>query len=376
MKKLLFRFVTYLPAAMLIVFLSWFFIGIHRINNLNHKKMLAGLSNYLSAKEGESMPLPSEIGDAGNSKSDIWIFGESSVVISDRGTFADYLGQRLSGTDTNVRVVNMGLSGIDSFAIEKRVRAALSEAVKKPDLMIFYFGHNDYSNSFFLYITPNYLSYFDPLIKIRYMMDPGTRNKTGIPFSYYAGLTRQKIFKSLLLLHLLRLNASDFKPCFGEILKHYKTNTGLIIKTAAGANIPVIFITPIGNLHAEPYGDMKETAYFYKKGLEIRDYNKSIFYLTKAKDSEFLNFSIRAKSDMNDYIRSLRGKNICVYDLEKYLIKTKFKFNGGNFTDSLHLNYKTHEIIANGLYDIIMSDKNIRQRLMPAGENVSAPAHR
>ena len=130
-----------------------------------------------------------------------------------------------------------------------------------------------------------------------------------------------------------------------------------MIRTVQEKKIPLLIVTPIGNLHAEPYGDITKTTKYFRKGLHATDYAKKMEYLATARDSEFITGDIRAKTGLLKYLRDIIQPNVHVLDLEQELLNKEFPFDHTCFMDYFHLNDRSHQLVAEYLYDFIIRNK-------------------
>lgn len=279
----------------------------------------------------------------------VYVYGGSSVVDNKEFIFSTFLERNLINHFNNVAVVNFGVAGLNSHAVKDRVISTVNE-LGAPDIVIIYSGHNDYTHGFFHSITFNPTLYLQGMVdKFPFPLSDKMRNR----------LTREAggpLLNFLQSIRVVSFDGSNFKWINDFVLDNYKTNTDEINQFLTEKDVDVIHITTIGNLEAEPYGDIKITRDYYRKGMKSDDYQKRIEYLKKAMDSELFTYEIRTHSDLNDYLRNLKGSNINVLDLENKLIERKFEFGFNDFTDYLHFTKNTHFLIGDLLYQKIVED--------------------
>ncbi len=280
----------------------------------------------------------------------IYVYGGSSVVAGTRDAiFSNTIERKLNDRFGNVTVVNFGAAGLDSAIVRDRVISTIGE-LGAPDFVIIYSGHNDYTNGFFHTDTFNPTHYLREVVdKFPLTLSDRMRNR----------LTREAggpLLNFLQSIRVVSFDGNDFEPINDLVLDNYKENIEEINQFLIDKDVDTIYITTIGNLEAEPYGDIKITRNYYRKGMKSRDYDERVGYLRKAMDSEIFTHDIRAHSDLNDYLRNLAGDRIHVFDLERELIERRFDFGSNDFIDYLHFTGRTHLLIGDLLYEMMVGD--------------------
>lgn len=182
-------------------------------------------------------------------------------------------------------------------------------------------------------------------------------------FRWYSACKRPAILEILQKLRLVSIDYKDYPIYNDMILGSFKNNVKDIIDITKSKEIPIILITPVGNLHAKPYGEVDKVNRLYDKGIRSDNYETSIYYLRKAKEEETLTGVIRAKDELLDYLRQINNTRVYVYDLEKELIEEKFGFGEEDFIDYLHFKERSHKLIASKIFEFISDNKNIRKFL-------------
>ena len=272
----------------------------------------------------------------------IFVYGGSSV-----SSFPTKLDSLFS--EESVKVVNFGMGAIDSNHVKKRV-LSLPEINITPDLVVIYSGHNDYTN---YYHMSGFNRHFEDFLGFSSFLT-FTRLHHPVPGRDFRG----PFFNLLQHFGLIDFDGNEFDIVNDMILDNFISNNEEIQSFLREKNIPMLYITTIGNLEARPYGDIDITEEYYKKGIHANDYEERIHYLRKAMDSELFTFDIRAHSDLNDYIRSLSDhSDIYVLDLEKRLMNEEFAFGHSEFSDYLHFRHSTDRKIAEILHDTIIRDE-------------------
>jgi hypothetical protein len=322
---------------------------IREIRAVDPAEIRKNVTDYLAQRKPESFPFSGEILQQDGSRTTIFAFGASNLMLSDSGrTFPDYLAE----SHNDIRVVNLGVSGIDSFSIRQRVSEALSAA--RPDLILLYYGDNDYNSAYHNALLPAYFEKFDSLLRLPYVF----YSTTGA-YEWFARLNRPKLYKFFETLRLIRIDHTAFEPANQIILDYFILNNEAILKMASDRSIPVVLITPVGNLHAEPYGDT-ETSTFYGNGMAATDYLQSHVSLQKAIDTEIFTYDLRAKSPLFRYMRNTDYPNVHVLDLGRKLEEKRFGFGKDDFLDYVHFNDKSHRLVAGVIYDFLKQNNLIK----------------
>ena len=350
---------VWLPSLVLLVTVVSLVIDIVRLNTVRSDAVHLDVAKFLEEREATVVPFPEEYEALGNSTRNILVFGGSSVVISDGETFSTYLGRRLRKTVANVRVVNLGVNAIDSFSLKVRVLASLSGLKGRgdPALIVIYAGHNDYTNPYQFVVTPAYQAFRWELKLIRFLF---SRDES---WFWFVRERTPPLLYALQVSGAVRFDDLDYTATNDLILRHFQQNLSAILVAAADRHIPVVLITPIGNLYAQPYGALDATHAYYDMGLESERYEERLHYLMAARDSEIFTLSIRAKSRLIDYLRALNSEGVYVFDLESKLIEERFQFGNSDFLDYFHLNDRTHRLVADRLAEFMLSRAEISSAL-------------
>lgn len=330
---------------------------IREIHGVDPAAVYRDLESALPRRHPHSFPLPEEILLRDDSKLTVYLFGASSLVLSDGAVFHDYLEE----AHDDLQVVNFGISAIDSLTIRQRVAEAFT--IARPDIMVLYYGHNDYNVVYHLYILPNYFSQFDCLLRLSYPFRDRSRPEALFAddeYDVFYRLNRPKLFSRFQRLGLVTIDHDAYLAVNNLILDYFKKHNEAILEMAATHGVPVVLITPVGNLRAEPHGDLSTTA-LYRKGMAATDYRESIEHLKMARDAELFTYDLRAKSALVRYIRELRHPNVHVLDLEKKLEEMRFGFGGEDFVDYFHFNDRTHRLIADVIYDFLKEKKLLKK---------------
>gem|GEM_PF-3593643 len=293
-----------------------------------------------------------------------YIFGGSSVAFQHEispDNISVYL-QGYLGAKSNEkhRVYNFAMGGLDSFSVKKRV--AVSVQRHKPDLIIIYSGHNDFSNA---YKTCRYASGLallkngmlsDRVLQLMFYLSRIIRlqTATGMPYEVWKkGTIEPRLFSFLAQSGFLKIKYNQLEYLNRVIVKYFKRNMESIISLAAGKSIPVVLVTPVFNLHVQLNPMTEQMENLYLGGLTEPDYNKRIEMLTRAKDHDVFSREIRAKTMLLEEIRSMARPGVFVFDLENDLKKTGFEFSDEEFAHNDYVHFNNHHLIAQKLYNFI-----------------------
>ena len=373
-KSLLFHVVLFLPLTLLILLLADIVKGIYILNNIDYREIEEELTEYLSTKEPVSFPMPVESLSNEKEISRIFLFGASSVLITNGHTFADYLENALSQNGKKVKIINFGVLGVDSFSIKKRIRDALKSSETAPRAAILYLGHNDYNSPYHNIIFPHYESFgfflrlaypvfrsFDYLSRIgSHFLDTERPFISLHDFYWFDRFYRPRVIKLLQACRLVRIESASYGKLNSMILNKFRKNVNEMIDILSSRGVRTIIVTPIGNLRAEPFGSIFETTDEYNLGLKTVEYDESLAHFLKARDAELFTFDVRAKSGLINWLKGTRQKNVNVLDLEGILMNRKFSFGYSHFMDYFHFNDAGHKLVARCLHDMVINEDSIK----------------
>jgi lysophospholipase L1-like esterase len=353
MKKVIFYCILLLPAIVLSIVACLMSYDIYVTRNVSINKVNVELKKYLNNKPAITFRVQSSVSKLKKGKKNIFVFGESSLVITDGNTFTNYLNKYYN----DINAINLGVAGIESQSLKKRIDYCLNLA--EPDMVVLYFGHNDYNMAYHNSVLSNFFSRFDLLTRIAYVLHDKTRRTDVIwhqDLFWYSRLFRPVLYDGLNRIGLLNLDTINFDDVNNQILHYYIQNTEAILNSVSRKNIPVIIITPIGNLAARPYGGNK-THLLYSDGIKEPYYYDSVRLLKEARDKEFMTYDIRAKTALLNYIRGIKKNNVFILDLESELESRHFNFDYTGFIDYFHFNDKTHQLISHVIHDYLKKNE-------------------
>ena len=389
LKLVLFYAAILIPLGLLIILTLSIVMKVFTINTIDYEKIYSNLENYLKAdkgqiglslnegeltirynykiKEGPYKPRIKKVKFTPNpDNSLIYVYGSSPVVaklpLSKDLLFPALLEKLLNSgrKGKEIELYNFGLESFDSFDIKKLLEATVE--FKKPNLIIFYEGHMDYESAYIANIKREFYflrgKFFRYLFGVAFLKQAYT-NIDPVKQIVEIGdwVIRATVEPNLLNLvqraSVVTIPSEPFKRYNRLIESYYGKNVKEIIALCNEYDVLIIFVVPVANLHAKPFGIYDITQRYYKLGLAEEDYHKRIAYLNKAKDSEIFTGDLRAKTAMNDFLRTLNQEDVYVLDLENELIKEKNVFDYQYFYDIGHVKPRLHKMIADYLYDFI-----------------------
>jgi lysophospholipase L1-like esterase len=382
-RQTVFWAILLLPLACVVFLAVSFVVDVVRLRTIRVEAIAALLDVYLATKQPHTFPPPDGFFELKEQHRHIFLFGESSVVISDKLTMGQYLEQTLSAPATlvtrrrdDLRVVNFGVSGIDSHSIKARVEQAFQYTKVKPALLLLYFGHNDF-NIGYKYVVNGpdapFGNLFNPFLRMTYLLSGGQFDfRDQFPvfgtarynFFWYGMYHRPRVFDFVQRLGLWTVDNEAYRALDLKMLEKFKTNTEGILALARSHGVPVVLVTPVCNLSAQPYGAIDVVEKTFRAGLAEKDRQKSLDLLTMAKDEERFTGDTRAKSMLLDYLRTLDdGRTTFVLDLEHDLRGSDFAFDETNFLDYFHFNDHGHRIVGEYLTAWMRENSRLRAAL-------------
>lgn len=339
MKYVVFRAILILPFVFLILFmgsLTQHFFNIQKLSPDFEKQLEKYYSGVGPWERDDVKKAMAKITDR-----TIVVLGESTLVVpgacdgtrpSD-ATFPALLKKKLK--EDQVDVLNLGYCGDDSRGVVSVVRYILAH--KKPRAFLFYFGHNDYSNAgrdllhrqtefiptdFWL---RNVFSFLPAGIK--FQMDHIAKN------SFEAFL-----IKTFRLIDPRLFNTNVYKKYSDLITAQLEKNIKVLGDLTREANVPVVFVSPVGNLLYPPVGSDSAVASLYEQGLGEKNFS----LLLRASDSDFFGYDQRAKSEIAKVFLNVAGETIRVLDLPRSALTIPFSSYGNLFSDIFHFTPAGH----------------------------------
>ncbi len=387
-----FYIITLIPLCLLVLFTFGIVKNIFMVRTVDYARITCDLRDYLESEKaafsfkaaGNRLIIgydykirggpykPKELDFVFNDNPGdylVYVYGSSPVIshlpfVSTDSLFPNILESKLnSGHNRKIRVYNFGVSSFDSFDIKELVKCTVN--YRKPDLIIYYEGHMDYTSAYATVIRRHFYllkgGFFRKLIGLVSLNRYANWNKSADVGDWvlYSSI-EPGLINLMQRLNVIHINPASFSVYNRLILRYYEKNIVEIINFVKSKSIPVIFITPIANLEARPFGIYEITQKYFTLGMKEKDYVKRMEYLSMARDSEIFTGDLRAKSGLNEFLRNLNEEGAHILDLEKILACDKFEFNYDYFYDIGHIKPKLHKIIAGHIYDFIKIGKIIK----------------
>jgi lysophospholipase L1-like esterase len=265
------------------------------------------------------------------------------------GTFPELLNNEFK--TNGLSVLNLGLCGEDSRGTLVAIDYILK--TKRPAAFLLLLGHSDYSNvnrdlilSQTSLINTEFLMkkvfFFLPL-GIKFQLDHFLKN------TFEAGLI--KIYRSVD--HSL-FNKNIFKNYSSMVSDHFETILQQIVLLCHEKHIPLILLTPAGNLLYPPVAADEEVMTAYNKGMKT----KNIALLSEVSEEDYFGFDQRAKKMASVIINKQASKDVLVIDLNEDFLKKDTKFFSESFSDIFHLTedghkYVFHKIMSAGILKLV-----------------------
>jgi lysophospholipase L1-like esterase len=284
------------------------------------------------------------------------LFDESSLVLSDGKRTDQILRERLGPRFPGLSVSNFALCGVDSFAIRAWVEEVL-QSPPPPSLIVIYAGHNDYTNAHVNAVSPLY-DMFPSVIALGFELWASPADN----FEWHRLSTTARLVKWAQMLRLATL-PEDVGGAHGAILSAFQGNLDAIITACQARGVPVVLVTPVANLHKEPFGSRVAVTEVYRTARREPDPRKRLTLLRKARDASFLTPSTAAKTPLIEHLRSLRRTGVYVLDFEALLEAEGFDFGDDGFSDYFHMRESLHVRLARAIDELIAATPALTARL-------------
>lgn len=269
------------------------------------------------------------------------VLGESSLVVpgpcdgSSKSdvTFPSLLEKRLK--QKKLEVLNLGYCGDDSRGVFGVMNFILSH--KKPHAFVFYFGHNDYSNATrdLLHRQMEFLRTSFWLKHLFFFLPGGVK----FQIEHVARNTFEALLiKSYRLLNPLLYDKEKFRKYSSFITAQIENKIKMMAGLSAKTGVPVVFISPVGNLFYPPVGADTEVVELYERGLQ----EKNLSYLLRASDLDFFGYDQRVKSELANSFQKFSGAKVRVLNLTGAATAVPFSEYKRFFSDIFHLSPEGH----------------------------------
>ncbi len=361
LKRVVFIFLMYIPGVLLFTLIAFFLVHIDNIKTLDHELVKRDLIKHINRKRTVDNYEATEK-DNGNDL--IYFLGGSSLVLPDtcngelaRHTFPNYLEEKIK--KHKFSIINLGQCGKDSGDILEIFKKRIIN--RRPKLVIFYGGHNDYVNSYLHFLLPKYYDFLNHKKVSEMLMFMNLHlmkifKEHSLPWKV-ASFVRKKL--EYRLYHMLE-NIGDeifHKTRFVEyediILNGFKRNIQKIAALSKQNDIPLVLMSPISNLEIVPLGIGPFVRRDFFKSNQIKNYNKRVMEQRRIRDLDYFSSEIRAKKQVAIILENLAGRKQYFFDLEKKMIDRKNNFDKTIFSDSFHLNKNGHRLVANLLFEYL-----------------------
>lgn len=278
----------------------------------------------------------------------VFVIGESSAAgfpSAPAGTFPRYINKRLKlmYPDKNIEMINVSMAAINTYALRDMLPGIIEQ---KPDLVLFYIGHNEYYGALGVGSMESlgaYRSVINLMLKLNNYKTVELLRNTIKYFinlfssgSKHSGTLMARMAKD----QSIAYNSNVYKLGIAQ----YKGNMEDMLELLKENNIPTILGTLTCNLiDQKPFISGTENpnanSYYAKGKKEFSNGNLKLAkeYLNKAKDLDLLRF--RAPSEINKIILELSKKyNFPCVDIEtEYNTLSKNGISGDDvMTDHLH----------------------------------------
>ncbi|MCB9210695.1 MAG: hypothetical protein H6610_09390 [Ignavibacteriales bacterium] len=277
------------------------------------------------------------------------------------GSFPRLLKNKLNREypDINFEVINLGISAVNSITIRDIIDDVLLE---KPDLIIFYAGHNEYygamgpasnaTNNYGIDITSFILKLkkFRTFQFVEYLIG-----------EVYSIFSTEKSENKTLMSQMAGENLVELNSeIYIKGINQFKSNFETIAKKCQNAKVPFFVGTLSSNLLIEPlckFSGCDSLVGQYQ--LLINNYDilsKKDFYDIKEKDA----LRFRAPEQFNSIIRSNSSAyKYEIFDIQQeFESRSKYGIIGDNLMlDHLHPNFEGNNIISDLILNLIRNQK-------------------
>jgi lysophospholipase L1-like esterase len=350
--------------ALVVALLLWVGIDLLRLRSIDTEDLQASFDAALASRSSHE-PRQLDGAMARRSKEPtIWALGASSLVFPESETFVEQLAARLRVTNPSLSVENLGVSGVESSALVEHFEKALASPMSPPDLLLVYAGHNDYN---VLYHT-SLAREFDVLEPFFYLLGSVTRPGLRHGLTVYLRSRVPPLLERLQQSHLVDFSHLDLRAVNQAIARRLEENLQQIISRCRALGIPVMLVTPVGNLLARPYGSIGVTSAAFHWGQALPDGPWRLSLLRAAQEGEFTTYDIRAKAPGISAIKSLAGPGVVVVDLDLWLEERGMRLDERLFSDYFHFTSWGHARVTDCLMEEMVRLSGVLPRLRLGGQ--------
>lgn len=302
----------------------------------------------------------------------VFVFGESSAAgypYMPNGSFSKYLEQRLRliYPENKIEVVNLGITATNSYTWLDLIDGVIEQ---KPDLIIFYGGHNEYygalgvgsmesigNNRFIIKTMMNLYNYRTAQL-LKNILRGGAKLLSGGKDQSSSGTLMSRMAEEQFIEYRSNL--------YNRGIEQFESNMQEILQAAKEHNIPVILGTPASNLRDIPpfvsidKGSFPSAKSVYDNAVKelnagnIREAGK---LFRQAKDLDGLKF--RAPEEINSIIHKLaRQYGYPVAEADSAINSASAYGIAGNdlMTDHLHPTLNGYFIIGKVFFDAMAAN--------------------
>lgn len=288
----------------------------------------------------------------------IWVLGSSSVAAPHRDAFTRPLAAALD--DHAVQVTNLGWEGMTSWDLRQRLETALAVADERGhsiDAAVLYLGHNDITYTYHFALA---MPRFDALIAPVWVAvgEPFRERDDGDAYWLFAHRRVPRILDALQNAGWITLQPSTFEPLEERAVSRFGVELDRMLSTLARRDVPVLIVTPVGNLETRPFGVVQQTGRLWEDGMAATDEAQRLSLLMQARDSEVFTPDMRAKSALLDVMRSRAvapapGAPVQLCDLETRLPAKGLHLGDDLFDDPVHLSEAGFDAITHTIADCL-----------------------
>jgi len=302
----------------------------------------------------------------------VFVLGESSAAgfpSGPSGTFPRYINKRLQLMYPNMTIetINVSMAAINTYTLLDLLPGIIEQ---KPDLVLFYTGHNEYYGALGVGSTESlgaYRGIVNLMLKLnKYKTVELLRNTIKYVVGVFSGEDEQK--GGTLMARMAKEQYIPYKSSVYDLgVKQFEGNMRDMLNLLKENNIPVILGNLTSNLRDQkPFisDDKNNALNTFKKATELLEKGDSVNakkLFIKAKDLDLLRF--RASEDINNTILKL-GKeyNYPVVNVDSAFCSiSKYGITGDDLmTDHLHPTVTGYNYLGKIFFDQI-----IKSNLLP-----------